>query len=267
MIKGKELSIEEVKKIIFDILVDFDNFCSTYKLNYSLAGGTLLGAVRHKGFIPWDDDIDVYMPRKDYDFLLTNYNNWGKNKGYKIISSKNSGFYMMIAKIINTKTIAIEKNRTEKIGVWIDILPVDYVGEISGNDIDTLYRCAEEMYFLGTKKYFDSSSQIRKFFKKLLRPFKKRELIKTFNRVLSRNQGNNNICFYSKRRKKVWSILPKNLGLISSDTKLEFEEKSFNVMDRWQDYLKIYFGDDYMKLPPISERISHECAIRAIKQK
>ena len=265
MNKNKELSIEEVKKYIFNILIDFDEFCSNYNLNYSLAGGTLLGAVRHKGFIPWDDDIDVYMPRKDYDFLLKKYNNWGKDKGYKVISSRNNGFYMMIAKIINTKTFAIEKNRTEKIGVWIDILPVDYVGEISEEDKDALYRCAEEMYFLGNRKYFEAKNHTRRFLKRILRPFKKHKLIKTFNRLLSRNQGNNNVCFYSKRRKKVWTILPKNLGFAHSNAKLEFEGKKFKAMERWLEYLKIYFGDNYMELPPESERVSHECAIRVLK--
>lgn len=265
MIKSKEMSIDEVKKYIFNILIDFDEFCNNYNLDYSLAGGTLLGAARHKGFIPWDDDIDVYMPRKDYEFLLKKYNKWGKNKGYKIISAANDGFYMMIAKIIDTKTIAVEKNRTEKIGVWIDILPVDYVGEISQEDVNLLYRCSEEMYFLGTTKYLDSKSHTRRFVKRILRPFKKRKLIRLFNDKIKRNPGNNNMCFYSKRRKKVWSMLPKNIGFISSKAKLEFERKSFKVMEMWRDYLKIYFGNNYMELPPENERISHECAIRILK--
>lgn len=265
MIKNKEMSIEEVKKYILNILIDFDEFCTNYNLDYSLAGGTLLGAVRHKGFIPWDDDIDVYMPRKDYEFLLKKYNKWGKNKGYKIISAANNGFYMMIAKIIDTKTIAVEKNRTEKIGVWIDILPVDYVGEINEKDKDILFRCSEEMYFLGTTKYLESNNFIKRLVKKTLRPFKKRKLIRQFNKIIKNNAGDNNACFYSKRRKKVWSTLPKNLGFVSSNVKLEFEGKSFKVMKGWRDYLVIYFGNDYMKLPPENERVSHECALRVLK--
>ena len=65
--KFVKLSEKEYKDRLFDMLVKFDEFCNKYKLDYSLCGGTLLGAIRHKGFIPWDDDIDVVMPRPDYE--------------------------------------------------------------------------------------------------------------------------------------------------------------------------------------------------------
>ena len=60
----KEISLEELKQIEYDILLSIDNFCQDNNLIYYLWGGTLLGAVRHHGFIPWDDDIDIVMPRK-----------------------------------------------------------------------------------------------------------------------------------------------------------------------------------------------------------
>ena len=65
--KFVKLSEKEYKDRLFDMLVKFDEFCNKYKLDYSLCGGTLLGAIRHKGFIPWDDDLDVVMPRPDYE--------------------------------------------------------------------------------------------------------------------------------------------------------------------------------------------------------
>ena len=61
------MNIEEIKKIELSMLIELDNICRKHKINYFLAGGTFLGAIRHKGFIPWDDDIDVGMLRKDYD--------------------------------------------------------------------------------------------------------------------------------------------------------------------------------------------------------
>lgn len=64
---GFLLSLREIQKRLLIILIDFSKYCEEHNLKYSLAGGTVLGAIRHKGFIPWDDDIDVFMPRPDYD--------------------------------------------------------------------------------------------------------------------------------------------------------------------------------------------------------
>ena len=64
------LTLDQIHAEELETLVDFDEFCNEHGLRYSLAGGTLLGAVRHKGFIPWDDDIDVGMPREDYERFL-----------------------------------------------------------------------------------------------------------------------------------------------------------------------------------------------------
>ena len=68
--ENKRLSLQEIQQVTLGILLEFDKLCRQYHLRYSLAYGTLIGAVRHKGFIPWDDDIDVVMPRGDYEKLL-----------------------------------------------------------------------------------------------------------------------------------------------------------------------------------------------------
>lgn len=262
MRQERELTVEEVKKLIFNILIDFDDFCNKNNLNYSLAGGTLLGAVRHHGFIPWDDDIDVYMPRRDYDFLLNNYNKWGKEKGYKIISCKNKGFYMMIAKIIDTNTFAMEANRYEKIGVWIDILPVEFVDDIGVKEKNLLYSYSEQMYFLGKKEYLQTRNPFT-FFKRIVaRYVKKKNIQKKYYNLINCHRGKINCCFYSKRRQAVWSRLPQNLGIDSSETTLLFEGRYFKVMKKWEEYLRIYFGSNYMELPPEKERISHDCSLR-----
>lgn len=69
----REINIDELKKIEYDMLVDFAKFCDKNNLIYFLSSGTLLGAVRHHDFIPWDDDIDVMLPRKDYEKFVTSY--------------------------------------------------------------------------------------------------------------------------------------------------------------------------------------------------
>ena len=80
------ICLEELKKIELDILLYIDKVCSENDLRYMLCGGTLLGAVRHKGFIPWDDDIDIMMPRPDYNKFIEILNK--SNGKYKILTSE-----------------------------------------------------------------------------------------------------------------------------------------------------------------------------------
>ena len=124
LMKNNTLSLDEIKKIEFEILQWFDGVCKQYHLQYFLFSGTLLGAVRHKGFIPWDDDIDVVMLRADYERLL-------KisicDSRYKLISIKSDNtFFYPFAKAIDTYT-SIEEHSGDGItrSVWIDIFPLD----------------------------------------------------------------------------------------------------------------------------------------------
>ena len=123
----KEMTIEEIKNVELDILLHFSDFCEKNNLRYYLADGTLIGAVRHKGFIPWDDDIDIEMPRSDFDKLTQLYQNSGKTP-YRFVSPKSSDSYFCYGKIIDTRTVKIEKGikyRGEYLGVDIDIFPID----------------------------------------------------------------------------------------------------------------------------------------------
>lgn len=121
------LFLEEIKNIELNLLIEFDRFCKTNNLKYSLAYGTLLGAIRHKDFIPWDDDIDVMMPREDYNrfFKLTKTVSIGKN--IKVLTSENKGYYYHFNKICDENTVAKMSNNVTNHGIWLDVFPVDNV--------------------------------------------------------------------------------------------------------------------------------------------
>ena len=119
--------IKDYKKFLVPMLESFHIFCENHKLKYSIAAGTMLGAIRHKGMIPWDDDIDIFMPRPDYDrFISMTLNDYLPN--YKVVSSYNTPtYYLSFAKIIDTRTKLIEYEFCKDcmLGIFIDIFPID----------------------------------------------------------------------------------------------------------------------------------------------
>ena len=121
----KKMQLREIKDIELDILIAFNKFCQDNNLKYYLSGGTLLGAIRHKGFIPWDDDIDVCMPRPDYERLMKIFPNIYMNK-YKLKTISRKNFICPFAKIIDINTRVDFKylNNIDK-NLWLDIFPID----------------------------------------------------------------------------------------------------------------------------------------------
>ena len=119
----KKLSLEEIKKTSLDILLDVSEFCDDNNITYFLACGTLLGAIKYKGFIPWDDDVDIMMPRPDYKRFVREY----KSDEYKLLDP-HVGMYFY-AKVYDTNTQVYEKGVDYKkynpIGINIDVFPLD----------------------------------------------------------------------------------------------------------------------------------------------
>ena len=124
----KEMSLKDIQSISLEILKDVHAFCVKNNIKYTLQGGTLLGSVRHNGFIPWDDDIDIAMPRPDYEKFCRNY---VSKKGYQLICRQNNECYIMFARVAEMeKTIAkcdILPWTNKSTGIWIDIFPLDGV--------------------------------------------------------------------------------------------------------------------------------------------
>lgn len=123
------LADEQLQTLELEMLKVFHSVCEEHNLRYFLIGGTLLGAVRHGGFIPWDDDIDVGMPRTDYEILLNNANEWFPQK-FRLAHWKNTEQYVYsFAKLENQNSILVEdayKHLTKRnAGVYIDIFPFD----------------------------------------------------------------------------------------------------------------------------------------------
>ena len=117
--------IAELKEIQLGILREIDKLCKAYHLKYFMSDGTLLGAVRHKGYIPWDDDLDIWMPRKDYEKLEQIMNQ--EDSCYKVVNHKNTkGYIYAFGKAVDTRTILKENIEVNcPMGIYVDIFPYD----------------------------------------------------------------------------------------------------------------------------------------------
>lgn len=128
--KGKQLNINEIRKLELEILLYLKNLCDKNNIQYYLTSGTLLGAVKYKGFIPWDDDIDIALKREDYMKLIKILIE-DDNPNYKILSLYNvKDYYYLFAKLVCTNTILVENTKKIKeLGVYVDIFPLDYYND------------------------------------------------------------------------------------------------------------------------------------------
>lgn len=127
----QELSLQEIQAVSLEILKKVASICEEQKLTYYLAYGTLIGAIRHKGFIPWDDDIDIMMPRKDYIKLIDFFQaHKSQVKPLELFSIYNNSEYpYMISRISNSNYVLdVDNEKPYGIGVFIDIYPMDGVG-------------------------------------------------------------------------------------------------------------------------------------------
>ena len=256
----KKLSVEEIKKIEFEILSKVAEFCDKHGLFYCLAYGTLIGAVRHKGFIPWDDDVDIVMPRKDYDYLIENFNKESEETGcYASVPGKANHSFLKIGKL---GTLKYEPEYGKNGGyIDIDVFPIDGLPEDEGeyqrwyNKLRKLYTA----YFYSKAKFkvLGLREKIKIFVKKCLWGcyFNKNKFLKRakvehekYPFESSKYVGMLECCWISNKDR-----MPKEWYL--ERIKLEFEGKQFYAPKYYHEILTKLYGD-YMTPPPEERRVA-----------
>ena len=250
------MTLNEIKHCELDILSYIDEVCKNNNITYYLAYGTLLGAVRHNGFIPWDDDIDVFMFRDDYNRFISSFLN---NELYKLLSLETDNeYYYPFAKVVDKRTRVNEElfKSIENLGVWVDIFPLDYYDPrlIKKRKVD-LY---SDLHLVSRYKSFQAShSLFRTIIKRIVYYFIKNQSPKKyalwFNELGNKSKiPQNEVCvisgcdLYSEKWKTKW---------FETSFKHKFEDREFFVPGCYDDILKTTYGD-YMMLPPENERVS-----------
>lgn len=253
---GKIIETEELKKIQLDILDNVALFCEQHGLRYYLAYGTLLGAVRHKGYIPWDDDIDIHIPRPDYEQFIKEYNN--SDSPYRVVSPEcDSRYRVPFAKVHCPKSIVNEFHfKPDVFGVYIDIFPLDGV-----ESQRQAKRCGELRRLMHVKnsvflKDMPLTRKLRLAITKLiLLPIPLSSLLKLIKNTATRCQYDNSkkICSFMSRT-AAREILPRDV--FDEYTMLPFEGKEYRAPKGYDRYLSANYGN-YMQLPPEEKRVSH----------
>jgi lipopolysaccharide cholinephosphotransferase len=257
----------EIQSYCLDIMKAFDSFAKENHLTYWMSGGTLLGAVRHKGFIPWDDDVDLMMPRADYEYLIHHFT----DKRYRLSSSeKDPEYHTPFARMWDSETL-LEWNvlQEKSIGVFIDIFPMD---GFPTNEIKSKLHMWHLKYYrvlinASVRKTFLKDEKwiiAKKMLKKLLRHNGNYYALKLNN--IAKKYDYEKSAFVGVKTTSLHLFREKNTKeAFSSTIYLPFEDMSLPAPIGYDTYLSHLYGD-YMQLPPEEERHSeHEFVIHKIR--
>ena len=258
---------KQLHKVLLEILEYVDIICKQNNLQYLLIGGTALGARRHGGFIPWDDDVDIGVPRGDYERLLMILKT--KKDGYKIQDeTTEKKYFCPFAKLRKNGTVFKEKisiGLYEDNGIYIDIFPIDTLSEVSSlNTKIKLYKIKilnHALRFRYCRELYCSSEKASTFKHWILyipfiffsRDYLMKKLV---NNMTSQNNREKhyaaNLAGTNKLEKEIMEY-----DVFFPTKELEFEGKKYPCPNQIDQYLKKLYGN-FIELPPMEKRRTHE---------
>lgn len=264
------MTLQEVQAINLEMMEEIHLFCVRNNIRYSLAYGSLIGAVRHEGFIPWDDDIDIMMPRPDFEVFSRSFQS---QKGFILSSVYSNETYVNYTRVYDNRTIVrgAAKASLKAVGVWIDVFPIDAVPD------DEALRCNQfnrlrnyttmimryrrilcNLFFRNIKYKLLGCLQLAKLFIETRGiPFSKWheqviEICKE-NSFGETEKCSSLVCVEANLKNKQEVFLTSDF----QDYQLvPFEDSQFYIIKAYDRVLTTVFGD-YMQIPPVEKRISH----------
>lgn len=273
----RQLGTKELQNHILSMMKEVHTFCVKNDIQYSLEGGSLIGAIRHKGFIPWDDDIDIMLTRPNFEKLCRCF----KHDNLKIMVPGQKGYYLRFARIIDTKHTIVKEHKIpfadQETGIWIDVFPIDSEPEHENDCHDLIKRCENLKYYALQYRYSlmnramickSESLQLKfnnliTFLRRRVRLFKRHPSLPSVEKLIAQekisliknwdNNSNNyiGVCFahnkYTNLYRKDW---------FDDYISVPFEDTELRILKCYDDYLKMVFGN-YMIVPPKEKQVVH----------
>ena len=263
----RQLNEEEIKTLELGVMDYIHNLCERENVNYSLAYGTLLGAVRHKGYIPWDDDVDISLKREEYNKLYQAVLR-DNDPIYKVVSWENDSRYPYpFYRVYDARTV-YENNYIENdidLGICVDVFPFDYYADVNKEmaKLDTYRRLSVyTLYGIHSK-----NAGLKNIIRYLLVLVFRLTRVKTWNKkmnLLSMQANDNDSIDYLMENKRTSTKFEKTLLDKVMDS--PFEDRTYKIPEASHQILSAIYGDDFMEIPPVEKRVKHDDFVAYIKE-
>lgn len=261
----KKMCSNEIKSVLLKTLLRFNEFCDIHDIKYTLAYGTALGAIRHKGFIPWDDDIDILMLRSEYNKFEAAWKTYIQNNKdhYKLWPEldEENYFIVYVAKFFDTDTALYEyfsKGKFIEYGIFIDIFVLDHI---------PVEKSEQKKVFMDVRLYWKLIQHFQRHFKKWNKFVRKYNLSlpsldMMVNKLIEcKNRYNRELTplvsvVQDYQKKKDINLSIFKYEWFNEFIFTEFEGYEFPIIKAYDEMLKNSYGD-YMKMPPKEQQIGH----------
>ncbi len=240
------------------LLEAIDKVCKKYGIQYYIIAGTLLGAVRHKGFIPWDDDQDIALLRKDYDLLMQHASEWVP-KPFAIVNNENCAHYpKYFAKLEDTSTTIVERVYLGYAGgIYMDIFPLDSVPDNKILRAIHFYKFnfVRKLLYFAYRDPYKHGKGPRSWWPLLIQKcFTKQKLHRWCQNILKEYEGHENCNLLMTHDDGFRAYKKEVFGV---PTRVEFEGVEADAPTVPDGFLSVLYGKNYMELPPEEQRRSH----------
>ena len=247
--KNKPITLEERKKIQLEMLKEIDSFCRSNNIRYSLAFGTLLGAIRHKGFIPWDDDVDIMMPLPDMLKFKEKFHS--EVLKYCDVDTE-TDYEFSFSRIANTNTINKIGIIVETYGICIDVYPL--ISVPSEHD-------KREEFFNNANKIGKRRKSLVKWRSRIITRFPIRNIpgfhksVKKYRDFMFNTEpyGSTGMYYIIAGPLRLRNKMTYDFDMFENIIEVEFEGYKFLATAHYDKYMKLRYGD-YMQLPPENQR-------------
>jgi len=256
------LSIREEQLAELQVMKELHAYCSKHGLKYVLGYGTLLGAIRHKGFIPWDNDMDILMPRKDMEKLVELERKEPISPDVKLFDmTSGANYHYPIVRACNMKTIVRPgylRDQIDNMGVWVDVFPLDGVSrarQLIQKPLTKLYLKLLNATMYLPEEESKAKENVRKFILKYM-PDKDHRYERRLSSLAAwyRYDAAESVCVLCEEDTTSRQALDRKD--VENPVLAPFEDAEFYIPANAEKYLTLQYGD-YMQLPPEEDRMTH----------